>query len=96
MLTQFRKVNEFNNYYDKSLHYLTIDMKFYIPLFTKKNLISEKSGDWDGFPKVAQDCIFKHLTADDSQIINGNVTKIHSLEYKILVTIHVKNLSEIL
>ena len=93
--TKMYLFKDFIQHYDKTKHYAMVDFRFYLPIFTKKGLISEKSGDWDGFIKYTQDAIFDSLGIDDSQIIGGSSIKIHSKDYNIYASVTLKNLSTI-
>lgn len=90
-----RYFDKFNGCYDSSSHYLVLDYQFYIPLFTKKGLISKKSGDVDNFCKPIQDRLFNYLSADDSEVVSVTITKIHSKDYKIAINIMIRSLNNI-
>lgn len=94
--TMANKLSPLSKAYNEKEHYFIVDFKFYLPILTKKNLISKKSGDWDGFIKYTQDTIFDFIGIDDSQIIGGSSIKIHSDKYKIEVKIELRDLKEIL
>ena len=85
--------HDLNDFYDIKKHYLVVDYRFYIPLFTKAGLISKKSMDADNMIKQTQDVIFKNLAVDDSQIISVSSSKIDSNYYKIVCNIQIKDLS---
>jgi Holliday junction resolvase RusA-like endonuclease len=94
--SQKSEIRKFNKYYNEEKHYIDISYRFYYPILTKKMLISKRSQDVDNIVKPINDIIFKHLLADDSQIINLNATKIHSAEPRIVVEINIRRLSSIL
>jgi Holliday junction resolvase RusA-like endonuclease len=90
-----------NEKYDEYEHYVTLDMRFYYPILTKDRTtkrmrISKTSMDIFNIPKTTEDCIFKHLIMDDSQVITGSSTKIHSKDIKMEVEIQLKPLRSIL
>lgn len=90
-----RDLDLLNNHYDSAKHYLTMDYRFYLPVFTKKGLIAKRKNDIDGMIKPIQDMIFKHLKPDDSEIVSLTAMKIHSEIPRIEITINVKDISTI-
>lgn len=89
------QIKKFNEVYNESENYLTAEYRFYYPILTKKNLISKRSMDWSNISKPIEDIIFKHLKTDDSQVVSGTVTKIHSEEIKTVVEYSIGHLSSI-
>jgi len=91
------EINKFNKKYDENLNYLTVDYRFYYPILIKSGKrISKTSKDWSNLVKTVEDCIHKHLEADDSQVISGSSTKIQSLKPRIEVDIYLRELRSIL
>lgn len=86
------QINKFNNYYKKEDHCLVAKYRFYHPIKTKKNLISEKSGDVTNLFKTIEDIIFKQLIPDDSQVVAVYGSKIESDKPRIEVEITIKPL----
>lgn len=76
-------------------YYLCADYRFYFPVFTKGGSIHKRAGDVDDLVKTSQDCLFKHLDADDSEIIQVTATKIHSEKLKIAIDLSVKELTHL-
>lgn len=89
-------INQFNSHYDINKHYLNFNYRYYYPIFTKKKLISKTGGDTSNLIKFVEDCLFSHLDADDSQVIQVNATKIHSEEIKTIIEIDILDLTSIL
>jgi Holliday junction resolvase RusA-like endonuclease len=86
--------NKFNNAFDEKKHFLTCDYYFYKPILTKKDKrISKTSGDLSNVVKSLEDVVFKHLTADDSQVCILNVHKFHSENIRTEIIIRIKDLS---
>lgn len=54
---------------------------------TKKNKISKTGGDYDGFIKIFQDCIFSFTELNDSQINHAEIFLIHSTKKQSIVKI---------
>ena len=95
------KIVMFNERYNEYEHYVSLDLRFYYPILTKdrttkKMRISKTSMDVFNIPKTTEDCIFKHLIMDDSQVICGSSTKIHSKEFRIEADIQLKPINSIL
>ena len=90
-----REIFKFNSMYKHNSHYLVAEYKFFYPIFTKKNLISQKSKDVDNLIKPIQDLIFRYISPDDSQIVSVSATKIHSTDIKIIASYQIKSLSDI-
>ena len=88
-------INQFNSYYDINKHYLNFTYRYYYPIFTKKGLISKTGGDTSNLIKFIEDCLFSHLDADDSQVIQVSATKIHSEEIKTVIEIDILDLTSI-
>lgn len=88
-------LKEFNDFYKLDEHYLACQYRFYYPIFTKKGTISKTSKDASNIVKPIEDCIFKWLDIDDSQVIDLNVTKIHSENIKICTDLQIKSLHSI-
>lgn len=66
----------FASEFDSSKHELHLDLIIYLKEFyTKKNIISKKSGDLMNFEKVITDIVFKNLPIDDSFITTANLSK---------------------
>jgi Holliday junction resolvase RusA-like endonuclease len=86
---QKSEIRKFNKYYDKEKHYINIIYRFYYPILTKKKLISMKSQDVDNIVKPINDVLFKHILADDSQVIDLHVTKLHSAEARTVIEIQI-------
>lgn len=87
-------IDHFNNIYNPERHHIVIDYRFYIPVMKKnKKSINQRSGDVDGLIKVAQDCLFKKLKADDSAITFLTAAKIHSEKYNIVIDISLRDIS---
>lgn len=96
LLREKKAIENFNKHYDEKIHYLTSDITFFTThLFTKKNLINKKSGDYDGLIKIPQDCLFKLLNADDSQVIAASQFKIQSKVNAVKIVLTVKDLASI-
>jgi len=96
--SEFRKLN---SSFCSFSHYLCIDYRFYLPFLTKdkdkkQTRIAKKKHDCDNFLKPIQDVLFKHMLADDSEVVSLSATKIHSKELKIEIDIKVRPLSNIL
>jgi len=73
-----KKIWAFEEKFDIYEQHISFSGKFYIPkskMFTKKGYISQRSGDWDNYIKIAQDCIFKHFNKLDDCYIKhvGNI-----------------------
>lgn len=67
-----------------------IKIKFFFfsdEFITKKNKISKIGGDYDGFIKMFQDCIFSFTELNDSQINHAEIFLIHSHTKKSIVKI---------
>lgn len=95
MIKQRNIYRKFNSVYDRNKHYLCIELVFRYPFMTKQNIISMTAGDYDNFIKNTQDQIFKHLTPDDSAILNANITKVNSSSPSISAKITIKSLDQI-
>jgi len=101
-IREFReRIVAFNAAYDEYEHYVSLDLRFYYPILTKDRLtkrmrISKTSMDIFNIPKTTEDCIFKHLIMDDSQVITGSSTKIHSKEFRIEADLQLKPIGFIL
>ena len=95
MMKYHDKIEAFNDFYEIKKHYLSCQYRFYYPIFTKKGMISKTSKDASNIVKPFEDCIFKWLAADDSQVVDLNVTKIHSEKIRTVVEIHIKNIENI-
>lgn len=93
---QKSEIRKFNKYYNREKHYINITYRFYYPILTKKKEISMKSQDVDNIVKPINDILFKHLLADDSQVINLNVTKLHSAEPRTTIEIQILPIHQIL
>ena len=90
------ELNKFNNKYSETKHYLVAEYRYYYPILIKAgNRISKKSGDTSNNIKVIEDCVFKHLMADDSQVISLQATKIHSNDIRTEITLELKDLKYI-
>lgn len=89
------EINKFNNYYDENKHYIVAEYRFYYPIITKKETLSKRSTDLSNAIKALEDIIFKSLIADDSQIAELNVTKIHSENVRAEITFTIKDLKHI-
>lgn len=96
-LDQYQEqINKFNEFYDETKHYLSVDYVFYIPIFTKdKKAINKRGGDCDNFIKPIQDCVFNRLKADDSAITYLTAAKIESENYNIKIIISVRDINSI-
>jgi Holliday junction resolvase RusA-like endonuclease len=58
---------------------IAILFKVHLPnLITKEGEYSKTRGDWDGFPKVTQDILFRCLNQNDAQILDGRVVLVPS------------------
>lgn len=88
-----KQINDFNNFYNSKTHYICAEYIFYIPFFTKKNLIRKRRHDLDNFIKPVQDNIFKLIEADDSEIVSIYATKINCKTPKIKASYTVKDLT---
>jgi len=90
------EINKFNKYYDKSNCYINADYRFYMPILLKdKSRVSKRSGDLSNLVKNLEDTIFKHLHADDGEVVNLNVTKIESKAIRIEVDLELKSMCHI-
>jgi len=91
------QITKFNNKYSIEDHYIVATYRFYYPIFVKAgNKISKTSKDLSNSIKTLEDILFSQLIADDSQVINLNVTKIHSQDIRIEVELELKNIKHIL
>ena len=97
LLRKYRvDINKFNNYYEEKKHYLVASYRFFKPIFIKDgSRISKTSGDNSNTIKNLEDIIFKQLIADDSQVVDLNVTKVHSKDIRTEITITIKELRHI-
>ena len=92
-----RDILEFNEIYKSGDYYLTAQYKFYYPILLKTGkAINKRSGDVSNLIKVCEDILFKHLVADDSEIITATVTKTHSEDIRTEIILDLKDLRHIL
>jgi len=91
------QINKFNKKYNENEHYLVSTYRFYYPILIKSGKrISKTSKDWSNLPKAIEDLVHKNLNADDSQVMSGSSTKIHSQDIRIEIEIELKNIKHIL
>ena len=96
LLKYYPEIKKFNNHYDNTSHYLTAEYIFYHKVINKKdNCIGKTSGDTSNLIKTVEDCIFKKLNVDDSQIMSVQASKVHSEDERIEVKISIKDISHI-
>lgn len=96
LLQYFPEIKKFNSFYNPKEHYLTAEYIFYHKVINiKDNLIGKTSGDTSNLIKTVEDCIFKKLNADDSQIMSVNASKVHSDTERIEVKLSIKDISHI-
>jgi len=94
LLQYFPEIKKFNSFYDPKLHYLTAEYVFYHKIFNVGDgLVGKTSGDTSNLIKTVEDCIFKKLKADDSQIISMQASKVHSDNERIEVKLSIKDIS---
>ncbi|MFT5519631.1 MAG: Holliday junction resolvase RusA-like endonuclease [Enterobacterales bacterium] len=96
LLKYKREIKVFNDAYTYLNHCLILNIRFYIPVLKKNNTINKRSGDVDGLIKITQDCLFEVLDADDSEVIEVVACKIHSPDYKIVITLNTQCVKTIL
>jgi Holliday junction resolvase RusA-like endonuclease len=96
LLQYYPDIRKFNNLYNPKEHYLTAEYIFYHKVINiKDNLIGNNSGDTSNLIKTVEDCIFKKLNADDSQIMSIQASKVHSDTERIEVKLSIKDISHI-
>lgn len=71
-LSKYLDMKEFEKHFDPEKHHLSYRAIFWIPkdkLFTKKDTISARSGDFDNYLKTSTDSIFKNFPTIDDKVI---------------------------
>lgn len=86
------EINKFNKEFNQEKHYLVCEYKFYMPVMTKDNRVSQRSGDCSNLVKAIEDIIFKNLLCDDSHITELLISKIHSNEIRTEMNLFIKYL----
>lgn len=86
----------FNKSYCDKKTYLRSQYIFYYPILTKAKTLSKTSKDVDNIVKPINDIIFKHLDADDSQVVELNVLKVHSDTPRVEVSLRIEDIKYIL
>lgn len=86
----FQEVSEITKTFDGKKNCLAVRYWFYLPLITKKGLISKRAGDLDNWLKMPNDMLInKILGLDDSLIVDLMAKKSHSLKPLISIEIEI-------
>ena len=99
LISNYRDLmTSFKNNYDETKHVLRVDYVFHIEsnkLFTKKGVVSKRSGDTDNLIKPINDKIFGQLKIDDAMVYKVSALKVPGPEPKIECTIKMIGMNDI-
>ena len=96
MLSHSREVQQVKTIFDHRKHFLEVSYLWFLPkkeLFTQKETINLRAGDWSNFPKIPDDLMLNQIfDLEDGFVCKGSVLKLPSKTdehfIKVIVSIH--------